>query len=318
MRNKLCHLGYGIILGSVALGLIRNASAAAPLVTDLIAPPPNINVVMGYENFSNAGSFYTPNGTRLGQTRIETDVPVLRLVHIFKPIDGIIWGAQVIEPYVAFPGEQKIGGTQLSANSGFAEPLLSAFAWPVNDPAENQYLLFAYFLSPPTGAYNNSYALNASSNNWINDLEVAYGHIIFGNPQGRRLDFQIWSDTYLYSNNASGTYNPDPALGNLTVHTEPAEQLVVYLPYYFHPATAGYLGLGFEQTFGGKVTDTFSNIPSLVSDTGIRNDVTSVSIIGGTFLTKTLFLNGQISTDVRARGGARNAISVTFQIGKVF
>jgi hypothetical protein len=251
----------------------------------------------------------------VGNTHIATDVPILRYVHTFTPIGGLNYGVQVIAPYVSFLGNQHIGPEPLSTNSGFDEPTLSAFAWPIDDPAHDQYLVMTYFLSPPVGAFNSNANLNASTHDWVNNLEVGYGHILAGQPKAKRLDFQVWYDVYFYGNN--NAFGNAPFLGKEAEHTQTAQQVIVYLPYYFSPATAGYVGLGFEQTFGGKQTVSFQNIPSLSVDTGGRNDVTSLSVIAGTFVAPTIFVNAQLATDVRVRGGAKST-SFLFNIGKIF
>ena len=299
----------------IGLGVSGSAYAGAPLVPDLIAPPPNLNIAIVYNNFATANSYYSAGGAKVGDTHISTDAPVFRYVHSFSPIDGIISGIQLIQPYVAFLGNQHIGPGSLSTNNGFAEPDFSFFLFPVNDPAHDQYLNFTYFLSPPVGGFNSNRNLNASTKDWVNNLEFGYSHILAGKAKGKRLDFMLWSDTYFYTNNNS--FGNAPGVGKETEHTQPAEQIIAYLPYYFAPATAGYVGLGFEQTFGGKQTVTFQNVPNLLVDTGGRNDVTSISINAGTFLAPTVFVNAQLARDVRVRGGTKST-TLVFNIGKIF
>lgn len=305
---------------AVGLGAASSAYAGAPLVPDIIAPPPNINIGILYNQFSTAGSFYTSNGTKVGDTHIATDVPILRYVHTFSPIDGVDVGMQVIAPYVSFLGTQHIGPSPLSTNSGFAEPLLSAFAFPINDPAHDQYLNFTYFLSPPVGGYSATSQLNASTNNWVNNIEMGYSHILFGAPKAKRMDLIIWADAYFYGNNNNinnTTIGVPSFFGKGRLRTETAEQLIVYLPYYFSPATAGYVGLGFEQTFGGKETLRFNNVPGLIADTGNRNNITTLTLNAGTFVAPTIFVNAQLATDVRVRGGTKST-TLLFNIGKIF
>ena len=312
--GKIAGLCGAAVFGAVMTISVASipAEAAAPLPYDMPTPPPNINVGILYNQFSTAGSFYTANGTKVGNTRIATDVPILRYVHTFSPVDGMQWGLQIIAPDVNFLGNTKVGGANLSHNSGFAEPLLSGFIYPYSNPSEDAYLNFAYFLSPPVGAYNVNKTLNASTNNVVNNFEMGYGHIVFGKSKGKRLDFQIWLDAYFYGVNGDG-----PAIGPFKshVHTQPAEQIIVYLPYFFHPQTDAYVGLSFEQTFGGKqyLTSPIGNF-----DTGNRNDVTTVGVNAGTFLAPTVFAQASLSTDVRVRGGARSNVIFQVQVGKIF
>ncbi|MCF3946530.1 transporter [Acidiphilium sp. AL] len=305
--------GVGVLGAVVATSIAStSAEAAAPLPYDLPTPPPNVNVGIIYNQFSTAGSFYTANGTKVGNTHIATDVPILRYVHTFSPIDGMQWGVQVIAPDVNFLGNTKIGGASLSTNGGFAEPLLSAFIYPLDDPAEDQYLTLAYFLSPPVGAYNANSSINAGTHNWVNNPEIGYGHIVFGKPKGKRLDFQIWLDAYFY-----GVNNDGPAVGPFGshVHTQPTGQVIVYLPYFFHPQTDAYVGLSFEQTFGGK---QYLTSPIGSFDTGNRNNVTTIGINAGSFLAPTVFAQASLGTDVRVRGGARRNVIFQIQVGKIF
>lgn len=295
-------------------GTMGSARAGAPLPYDYPAPPPNINIGILYNQFSTASTFYTANGVKVGNTHIATDVPILRYVHIFSPIDGTMpWGVQIIAPDVNFLGATKIGGGPVSTNSGFAEPLLSAFIYPYANPAEDEDLALVYFLSPPVGAYNKGTAINAGTNNIVNNFEVSYSHILGGTSKGKRLDIDVSLDAYFYGVNSDG-----PLLGGVYashVHTQPAGQLLVYLPYYYHPATDAYVGLSFEQTIGGKA---YLTSPIGRFDTGNRNNVTTIGVNTGTFLAPTIFAQASLSTDVRVRGGAKNNVIFQIQVGKIF
>ncbi len=306
-RAALSVAGAAFGVGLAVAAMTLPAQAGGPLPYDAPSPPPNVSVAMLYNQFASATTFYTQHGTKLGHTNIETDVPILRLVHTFNPVDGMQWGAQLIVPYVSFLGNQRVGGQSLSHQGGFAEPQLSAFIYPLNNPAEDETAVLAYFVSPPSGSYNPSIALNASTNNWVNNLEIGFTHKIFGQAKGRRLDLQVWADGYVYGDTSVSS--------GVHLRTDPVGQLIVYAPYYFHPQTAGYVGLSFEKTFGGKV--------SVVSaagtvDTGNRNDFTRLGIVAGSFLSPTIFGQAQLSTDLQTRGGARNNVVFLAQVGKVF
>ena len=317
-KNRLAAaLGAGLTM----LCLSTVAHAAGPLPYDGALPPPNLTIVQLYNIYSSASNYYTTNGTKLSNTSIQTDVPVFRIIHTFPPIDGMSWGLQLIQPYVKFVGTTKIGGASLTNNSGLAEHQLSAYIKPYYDPKTDAVLTLAYFISPPSGAYDSNAALNASTNNWVNNIEAGYTHIVFGNPQGKRLDFQIWGDAYYYGN--SDNYHAGAFSG--VSHTEASEQILAYLPYYIHPQTLGYLGLAFEKTWGGKQYLTgnvaLPNGTSVAAgpiDTGIRNDFTRVGIDAGDFLTPTVALQAQLSTDVQVRGGVKNDVYFLLQISKVF
>ncbi len=296
---------FGVALA--VSSMMQPARAGGPLPYDGPAPPPNVSVAFLYNQFASASTFYTANGTKLGNTHIQTDVPVLRFVHTFSPIDGMPWGVQVIAPYVSFLGNQEVGGGSVSHQSGFAEPQLSAFLYPVNHPSQDETVVLAYFLSPPSGSYNPSIALNASTNNWVNNFEIGYMHKVFGQAKGKRLDLEVWADGYFYGNTNVQT--------GVHLKTDPAAQFIVYAPYYFHPQTDAYVGLSFEKTFGGKISEVN---PLGTFDTGSRNNFTRIGVIAGSFLSPTIFAQAQLATDVQARGGAKNDIFFQVQVGKVF
>ena len=319
-RPLIARLALAASAGLACFGLAGVAQAGAPLPFDFPTPPPNITVVQFYNQFSSGSSFYTANGTEVGNTHVATDVPIVRVVHTFSPIDGMIPGVQIIAPYVGFLGNTEVGGSSLTRNSGFAEPLLSAFLKVYNDPAEDQVLTLTYFISPPTGAYNPNYTLNAGTNNYVNNFEVLYSHIVLGTPKTPHLDFDVSLDSYIYSNNNNFT----SGFFHGAEHTQPAEQILAYLPYYFHPQTGSYVGLSFEQTFGGKQYLTGNvTLPNGFSfpdkiDTGNRNDITQVGIVAGSFVAPTIAVQTQLATDVRVRGGVKNDVVFLVQVAKIF
>ncbi len=322
MQFKIKSKKFSAVFASTAFCALATAGVAragGPLPYDAATPVPNTSAVMVYDQFASASSAYSVSGTKIGNTRIQTDVPVLRFVHSFGNIDNVaLFGVQVIAPYVAFLGTQEEGGRMLTHSSGFAEPQLSAYAKFFNDPSEDQTLTLTYFVSPPSGSYNPAYTLNGSTNNWVNNFEVGFVHRIAGATNKRRLDLQIWGDVYFYGNNTSAKIATRHGAVSAATHTEPVEQIIAYLPYYFHPQTAGYVGLSFEQTFGGKQYLTSPALGTLRYDTGTRNNFTRIGLIAGSFIAPTMFMQGEISTDVRVRGGAKNDVFAEVQIGRIF
>ncbi|WP_174504181.1 transporter [Acidiphilium sp. C61] len=299
--------------------LALRSSRADPLPFDLPAPPPHITVGMLYNTYSSASSFYTAGGTKIGHTRISTDVPVLRVVKGFS-VGGMAAAVQVIAPYVVFSGGQEIGGRQLTHNSGFVEPQLGGYIYPVNDPSADQYLVLSYLVSPPSGSFSPAATLNASTNDWVNEMTAGYGHVLLGQAHdGRRLDIELWGVARFQSGNSDfGTLATPFGTVRERLDTQPSGKLFVYLPYIFQPRTDGYVGLSLSQSFGGKQTVAFSPFPTGRVDTGNRTDATTVGVFGGSFLSRTIFAYSALTTDVRVRGGARNDASFTLVIGRLF
>ena len=305
------------IFGAAALGLTAltcgaTAFAGQPEPPDMVAPPPNLTILLFYNKYSTSSNFYTSSGDQVTGTHLVTDVPILQLFHSFR-VDGTTYAAQITAPYVDFLGNQHVGPIPLSANSGFVGPVFTAMAWPIANPAEDEYLHLTYTLTTPVGSYNDLYTANPSSHNWVNDPEINFTHILLGRPQHKRLDFEISMDAFF---NTNSSFNGGP-VGAVTTHIQPEEQVRFYFPYYFFPKTDAYVGVGFTQTFGGKQTVTLQNVPNRVIDTGLRTDHSFISVMAGSFISRTMFVNLHFEHDVRVRGGFA-ATSIEFRVGRIF
>lgn len=309
-----------IVALSMAL-LAPRAFAGTPLPYDGLMPPPGLTVVQLYDSYSSASSYVTASGTHEGQTSLRVHAQTLRLIHTFGTPGGLIWGLQLIQPYVSFPGTSSVNGVDLTRHDGLAEPQISAFIKPYSNPATDSVLTFVYYISPPSGSFSSSAALNASTNNWVNNLEVGYTHMLWGTSKARRMDLEVWGDIYEYGSTDGASYGPIQGVR----HTDRSEQLLVYLPYYIHPQSNGYVGLTLEKTWGGAqsidgavhlASGKLLQMPSV--DTGSRIDFTRVGLVGGTFLTHTWALQALLSTDVRVRGGVRNDVNFELQVMKAF
>lgn len=323
MQRKIVHepatraaRAAGLMLGaglSVA-AMTMPAHAGGPLPYDGPAPPPNLNVAFVYNGVLSGSSAYTSSGAKIGNTRIQTDVSVFRFVHTFSPIHGMAWGMEYVQHYVSFLGKQQVGGLALSHDGGFTEPTLAWFIYPVSHPKQDEALVLAYYVSPPVGSYNANVALNASTNNWVNNFEVGYMHRVFGRTGGRRLDIELWADAYFYS---------DDTVNGYTLKANPAAQFIVYAPYFFHPSTAAYVGLSFEKMFGGQIKVSSSGSAgreplAMFAANGGESNFTQIGIVAGSFITSSVFAEGKLATDVQARGGVRNDVEFLVQVGKLF
>ncbi|MDD2861407.1 MAG: hypothetical protein PHI71_10135 [Acidiphilium sp.] len=142
------------VIGLAALTCGATAFAGQPEPPDMVAPPPNINILLFYNKYSTSSNFFTSSGEQVTGSRFVTDIPILQFLHSFR-VDGTTFAAQITAPYVAFSGNQRIGPTPLTANSGFVGPVFTAMAWPIANPAEDEYLQLTYTLTTPVGSYDN-------------------------------------------------------------------------------------------------------------------------------------------------------------------
>ncbi len=314
-------LARTLALALCVLAPAAPAFAGGPLPYDGSMPRPGITIAQFYNIYTSASSYYTAGGTGQGQTGVQTDVPILRLIHTFGSPGGTVWGVQLIQPYFQYLGNTRVHGVDLAHQDGLAETQLSVFVKPYHDAATDSVLTLAYFLSPPSGSFSSDAALNPGTNNWVDNPEIGFTHLLLGRPGQRRLDLQLWADVYYYGSTDGARYGPITG----TRHTDRSEQLRVYLPYYIRPQSGGYVGLALEKTWGGAQSisgdvrlrnGALLQVPT--TDTGARIDYTRVGIDGGTFLSRTVSLQAQLSTDVQVRGGVRNDVYFLLQISKAF
>jgi hypothetical protein len=369
-RNKSFYLRAGLFAGALALAAgisVTPAHASDPLPGDAIAPPVNINIALYYNIFTSAGALGAVHGSTYSKdTDIRSDINVLRYIRTFNT-PGIETGAQIYVPYVSFLGSQKLGvknipgpdvpalggplpsygagSAALSHSSGFAEPNIGVFAFPINNPATGTYLVVAPWIQVPIGNDSNSSVLNAASNVWTYELEIGFRTELFGNPATQNLAIELWGEGYEFGANKSSAYaspavsaNSIPAIYNTfhvlsaglipnsnplqaasstpaTFHEQSSEEFRVYLPYEFNPATDAYIVPGIYQSFGGKQTYTLRN--GVKVDSGNRTDETQFRLIASTFISPTTQVMAVGLYDLANHGGPVNR-GVEIRIAKFF
>ncbi|MDR3520453.1 MAG: hypothetical protein P4L54_02440 [Acidocella sp.] len=328
-----------LFAGALALsaGFAGKAMASDPLPGDSIAPPVNVNIGLIYNQFNDAGDFgglqgnnYT-NGTSISHqnTKIATDITVLRYIRTFE-VHGVEAGVQIYEPYIGFLGPQQLGinvppygpsKAHLSANSGFGQPNLSFFFWPVNNPATGTYLVVAPWFAPPISSFNKSDILNPGTDSWMYELEIGARTTLIGTPKTPNLQVEVWGEVYGFGDNSSsaadqplvtannfgGAELQAPASYAATFHEQPSEEFRIYFPYNFAPAMGAFIAPGFYQSFGGKQTYTIHGIGAKV-DSGNRTEESQLRLVGSTFVnpsTQVMLMGGY---DVANHGGPLNRL----------
>ncbi len=337
-RNQI--LRTCLFAGALALsaGFAGTAKASDPLPGDSIAPPVNVNIGLFYNQFNDAGTFGALRGSNYTHdTHISTDISVLRYIRTFQ-IDGIEAGVQIYEPYVGFIGPQQVGletpagpsKAHLSSTSGFAQPNLGAFFWPVNKPETGTYVVVAPWISPPISSFNKNSDLNAGANSWVYELEVGARTTLIGTPKTPNLQVEVWGEIYGFGDNSSSAANnplvtannfggaaiQQPSSFAATFHEQPSEEFRIYFPYNFAPAMGAFIAPGFYQSFGGKQTYTIHANGAKV-DSGNRTEESQLRLIASTFVnpsTQVMLVGGY---DIANHGGPLNR-SIEFRIAKFF
>jgi len=331
---------------ALSLSGARMALASDPLPGDLVAPPPNVNIVLYYNEFSDAGALQPVHGHGYAKdTHISADVQALRYIRTFN-IDGMLSGVQVVEPYVSFIGHQTVGvastpfgpgRASLEHGGGFAQPWFGTFIFPVANPGTGTYLVTGVWLYPPIGSYDKDASLNYSKNLWEGEIEIGARKVLLGDPAGQNLSAELWGEGYFFGSNGSAAY-PSPAVSannipaiyqEFGVHNpivaasaipaklseEPEGEIHVYFPYQFFAPTRAQIVPGFYQSFGGKQVYTLANGSKL--DSSVRSEESQLRLVLSTYLSPhwQVQLNGEY--DIAAHGNSMNR-NVELRVAAVF
>ena len=355
MPEKTKTIRPHLLTASLALGLSFGATAAYasdPLPSDAIAPPANVNIALYYNEFTDAGAFGNAHGgpTYSQDTHLSADISVARYIRTMD-VAGLLSGVDVYEEYEGFVGSQRLGTSNipapglgslgsgyysLSAQSGFGQPNIGIFTFPIDDAATGTYLLIHPWIAPPISSFNKNYTLNPAQNTWTYEMEVGFNKTLIGTPSTRNLAISLWGEAYLFSPNNDSAYvtptvfaNSIPPLASLvgvtnpvlrssalpaSFHEEPEEELHVYLPYEFYPATDAVIAPGLYQSFGGKQYYT-SNGTKI--DTGNRTNETQLRLVASSFVTPTMNITLEGEYDVANRGGPLQR-AVLLRVAKFF
>lgn len=334
------------LLGALALtvGFAFNARASDPLPGDLVTPPVNINIGLGYNYFTDTGQFGQVHGGSIkNNTHLSDDIVVARYIRTFM-VDGFNAGVQAYVPYVAFIGNQQIGvpnipgpipgfpafgpgRASLSSNDGFGQPNFSAFFYPIDNPATGTYAVISPWISPPVSSFDKNKSLNPGTQNvWTYELEDGVRTRLFGTATTPNLSIEVWDTLYVYGNNGnSALVQPSVSADNIsplyqsfgitnplqpasstpaTFREQPTNEIRVYLPYEFAPAMRAFIAPGFYQSFGGKATYKINGFG--VVDSGTRTNGTQLRLVASTFLSPRLAVMLAGYFDVAAHGGPLN------------
>lgn len=129
-------------------------------------------------------------------TGLKSDTSILRLIH-FTEIAGVTVDPQILIPY-AHIYDAKLGGQGLGSASGFADPIVGATFWVVNQPGagvSGRYVGITPLVTIPVGEYDKDKGLNVGGNRWVGDLQVGWIEPLGG--------VSLWSGLVMLSNMAT-------------------------------------------------------------------------------------------------------------------
>lgn len=353
LRAKLLRASLLSVALPLALLAGRPAWASDPLPGDAVVPPPNVNILLYYNEFTDAGTLGAVHGSSYNNnTHISTDVSVLRYVRTFL-VNGVNVGIQAYVPYVGFLGEQRVGvadigalapggpdvgagRANLSNNSGFGQPNFGGFVFPIADGLVGTNLALGFWIAPPVGDFNAGDNLNPGQDVWVYEAEVGFRQTLFGTISTNNLALDLWGEAYGFgTNDKSADVAPSVSANNLgvygllgvrnpltvstatpaTFHEQPSFEFRAYLPYVINPKTNFFVSPGLYQSFGGKQTYSFAN--GAKADSGNRTEETQLRFVASSFVTPSLAIMGIGIYDVTNHGGPLNR-GAELRIAKFF
>jgi hypothetical protein len=215
---------------------IANAAVNEVIPGDYEAPAIGINLATLYLAERKMTGPYQ-GGEKL------TNDKATALISALKLTATIDIGGYTVCPMIALPySVTKSNGDTMSAmigdkSSGFADVVVGATGWLINDKEKNQYLAATVLLFAPTGEYNPQQLLNIGENRYKSTLNIGY-------IQKLSEDFRIElsPELALYGDNSNSLgrkieQNPSYALST-TVRYNQTPQLTLFG--------------GFQQNYGGE------------------------------------------------------------------
>lgn len=215
-----------------------NAAVNEVIPGDYEAPAVGINLATLYLAEKKMAGPYI-DGQKL------TNETVTSLITAVKLTATVDVGGYTVCPMIALPYSMtKSNGDTISAilgdqSVGFADVVIGATGWLINDKAKNQYLAATLLLFAPTGEYNPQQLLNIGENRYKSTLNIGY-------IQKLSDDFliELSPELAVYGTN-------DNSLGR-KITQEPSYALTTTIRYNQTPQLT--LFSGFQQNFGGETT----------------------------------------------------------------
>ncbi len=325
LKNKMLASVFGATMAMCLGSALPALANSDPLPNDSVAPPVNVNILGFYNQFENDSVDTPVRGDDENHTHVALDATTLRYIRSFD-LGGFTAGVQAYDSFIGFLGQQKTGGADDTSHNGFAQPNLSFFIFPVNDPKTGTYVVLSPWVSPPISSYNKKYTLNPTAGSpgdaWYEEMEVGARTIVMGTPKTPNLALEGWSTTTLWQPNTHYQVSAGP-LGNLpaTYRQQTTEELRGYVIYGIAPQLGASIAGGFYQSFGGKQT---VKIPGLIRyginplvDSGQRYDESQLRLVGTMFLSPTIEATAFAYYDVAAHGGTKER-TIGLRIFKLF
>ena len=247
-----------LILAVVGLLLARPDITLAAYARDYIPMPPGTSLFCFYFNHSSANTLYA-DGHKVGDDWNQTaNVGMLRYVYYVNAGKALLGdGGLTIDPQFIIPfADINLGGDTFEAltgrdndysTTGFADPIILATFWFVNDPKNKFWVGFTPWITLPVGKYDKNRLANPGNNRWAIKPEIG---VVKGIGEKAYLDLILGGEFYT---------DNDDFMGNNKLEQDPTLQAEVHLSYDISKQWA--IALDYYYTYGGetKLNGTWRN-----------------------------------------------------------
>ena len=252
---------------------------------------------MLYYQHGRGDEAYARGAKTTSDAKLETNVGIIRLLHVYEIAPGVTVDPQFLLPV----GAISTGGvlSPLGSPGGVGDIIMAtAFKFKLNTEFNDVFAITPYLIAP-TGTYDENKALNFGTNRWQGVIQAAY--VKHFNP--------VWSldligDVAFYSDNTR--YNLG-GIGRLS--QDPQFELQAYLRYKINPALEVGGGLG------GKIGGNQS-----FEQTSLRNSQATQygRLAVAYFPEPTLQIQAMIGQDFIVENGTKQSTFLQLRIAKIF
>ncbi len=291
--------GFRLGLAAFAAGIFMNFGAEAIEINpgDYEQFPSGATIGLLYYQFGQGNESYVRGNRTASDTKLDTNVGLIRLLHVYEIAPNVTIDPQFIIPV----GAISTGGVlaPLGSPGGVGDVILTA---PIKFKLDTEFKdVFAItpFLIAPTGTYDENRPLNFGANRWQGILQTAY--VKHFNPV---WSFDFIADVSFYSDN--NRFNLG-GVGKLS--QAPQYELQGYLRYKINPA------LEVAGGFGGRIggNQTFQQA-SLRNSQGTSYGRLAVAY----FPEPTFQVQAMIGRDLAVENGIKQATFIQLRLAKIF
>ncbi|MEA5112832.1 MAG: transporter [Geobacteraceae bacterium] len=234
-----------LIVAVMGLLLARPDISLAAYARDYVPLPPGTSLFCFYFNHSTANKYYV-DGNKVGDDWNQTaNVGMLRYVY-YTSIGKALYGdgPLTVDPQFIIPfADISLSGDSTGLNhefstTGFADPLVLATFWFINDPKNKFWVGFTPWLTLPVGQYNRNRIASPGNNRWAFKPEIG---VVKGIGEKAYLDLILGGE--FYSDN-------DKFMGSSKLEQDPTLQAEVHLSYDISKQWA--IALDYFYTYGGE------------------------------------------------------------------